>query len=178
MEAAAQLGTGVDPAFLEDWEARYLAAWNTHDVEGILAMLTEDVVWDDPALPKTFVGREGVRHFVEATFKSFPDLQIETPEPAYPSRTSPKVLAPYRLTGTMLGDWEPLDIAATGAHVSVDGLDQWEFRDGLLCRYNTTYDSLDMARQMGVIPQLDSFPDRLMRRVQHVRARFQRRKAS
>jgi steroid delta-isomerase-like uncharacterized protein len=179
MEAtAAQLGTGVERAFLEDFDARYLVAWNTHDVEAILALVAEDVVWDDPALPKTFIGREGVRHFVEATFKSFPDLLIETPEPPYPSTARPKVLAPYRLTATMLGDWEPLGIAATGARVSFDGIDQWEFRDGLLARYNTTYDSLDVARQMGVLPPLGSFSDRLGKRLQHLQARFQRRKAS
>jgi steroid delta-isomerase-like uncharacterized protein len=179
MEATvAHQGTGIEPAFLEDWAARYVAAWNGHDVEAIVAMVTDDVVWDDPALPKTFHGRPAVRHFVEATFKAFPDVVVDELEPPYRSPTRPRALVPYRFTGTMLGDWEPLDIAATGARVSFEGVDQWEFRDELMCRYNTSYDALDVARQMGMLPQRGSFADRLLTRLQHLQARFQRRRAS
>jgi steroid delta-isomerase-like uncharacterized protein len=124
-----QPDTGVDPAFLEDWNARMLAAWNGHDVDTIVAMLSEDIAWDDPSEPETLQGREAVRRFITETFRAFPDLVTEETEPIYRSETRPKVLVPYRLTGTMLGDWEALGLAATGARVSFEGVDQWEFRD-------------------------------------------------
>jgi steroid delta-isomerase-like uncharacterized protein len=178
MEATAAHGaTGLDPEFLDDWSARYLAAWNAHDVEAIVGMVADDVAWDDPALPKTFFGREGVRHFAEATFKTFPDVVVEELEPPYLSTTRPKAFAPYRFSGTMRGDWEPMNIAATGARVSFEGIDQWEFRGELMSRYNTSYDLMDVARQMGVMPPLGSATDRLMTRLQHLQARFQRRRS-
>jgi steroid delta-isomerase-like uncharacterized protein len=179
MEATAvHTPTGVDPTFLEDWSARYLAAWNSHDAEAIVSMCTEDVIWDDPALPETYHGHDGVRRFISATVGCFPDLQVEELEAPYRSPTSPRVLTPYRLTGTMLGPWEPTGIAPTGRRVSFEGIDQWEFRGERMCRYNTKYDLLAVARQMGVMPPQGSAGDRLMMRLQHVQARFQRRKAA
>jgi steroid delta-isomerase-like uncharacterized protein len=178
MEATVSPTTGIDPEFLTGWAARYLAAWNDHDVEGIVALCTEDVVWDDPALPETYRGHEEVRRFATATFRCFPDVDIEELEAPYLSASGPRALAPYRFTATMLGRWEPTDIAATGRRVSFEGVDQWEFRADRMCRYDTKYDLLDVARQMGVVPPQGSAGDRMMRRLQHVQARFQRRRAA
>src|SRR5205823_4047251 len=133
-------------AFLDDWAGRYLIAWNTHDVGSIVAMCTEDVIWNDPALPETYHGRDGLRRFIGATLRCFPDVQIDELEPPYPSASAPKALVPYRFRGTMLGPWEPTNIAPTGRPVSFEGIDQWEFRDGLMSRYDTKYDLMGVAR--------------------------------
>jgi steroid delta-isomerase-like uncharacterized protein len=177
METTA-VHAGLDPAFLEDWAARYLVAWNSHDVESIVAMCTEDVIWDDPALPDTYHGHDGLRRFMTQTLRCFPDLQIEELEAPYASPTGPRALAPYRLNGTMLGPWEPTDIAPTGRRISFEGVDQWEFRGDRMCRYDTKYDLLAVARQMGVMPPQGSSADRLMARLQHLQARFQRRRST
>ena len=178
MEATAvEPRAGVDPAFLDDWRARYLAAWITHDVEGIVSACTEDVVWDDPALPETYHGHPGVRKFITATFRCF-RICASRSSGRSTSPTRPKVLVPYRLTATMRGPWEPTDIAPTGRRISFEGIDEWEFRGERMCRYNTKYDLLDVARQMGVIPPQGSGADKLMTRLQHLQAYFQRRRAS
>jgi ketosteroid isomerase-like protein len=163
---------------LQEWAASYLAAWNRHDPEGIARYCTEDVVWNDPSLPAPAHGRAGARGFAEATFTAFPDFHVEAPEPALISAHGPRALGPYRITGTMLGPWEPSDVAPTGARIEVAGVDEWTFRGELMSRYTTYYDSLDMARQLGVIPPAGSGAERVMARLQHVQARFQRRRAS
>ena len=178
MEATAtQVGIGVGRDFAEEWAERWLDAWNAHDVEAIVSMCAENVAWDDPAIPETYHGREGVRRFVAATFRTFPDVEIEELEPPYLSMTSRKVLAPYRFRATMKGPWEPTNIAATGARIDFKGIDQWEFRGELLSRYDTSYDLLDVARQMGVLPPHGSSQDRFLSRLQHLQARGQRRRA-
>jgi steroid delta-isomerase-like uncharacterized protein len=174
MEAAT--GAGLDPAFMQDWAARYLDAWNAGDAEAIAATCTEDVTWYDPALPETVHGRAAVRTFVEQTFRAFPDFHVDEATPPLLSATEPLALAPYRFTGTMKGAWEPLGIAPTGARVEVRGIDEYRFRDGQLFGYVTYYDSLDMARQLGVLPPAGSGADRLMSRLQPLQARFQRRR--
>jgi steroid delta-isomerase-like uncharacterized protein len=141
--------------FIVDWARRWLAGWNAHDVEGLVSMCHRDVVWDDPALPQTVYGHEGVRGFLRAIFETFPDLQIETSEGIFLTM-GPRALGPYRLTGTMLGNWEPTGLTATGRRFAYRGIDEWEFRDGQLCRYNTHYDSLDAARQLGLLAQFAS----------------------
>jgi steroid delta-isomerase-like uncharacterized protein len=175
---AATTATSIEWGFIEDWTARYHAAWSEHDIEAVVAMCAPDVIWDDPALPETYHGREGVRRFVTATFRAFPDAEVDMLEPPYLSPNLPRALAPYRFKGTMTGPWEPTDLAPTGARVEFDGIDQWEFRDELLARYDTKYDLLGVARQMGVMPPHGSRTDRIMTRLQHLQARGQRRKAS
>lgn len=175
MEAAT--GAGLDPAFMADWAPRYLEAWNAGDADAIAAMCSEDVTWYDPALPETARGREGVRSFVVETFRAFPDFRVDEATPPLLSDTEPLALSPYRFTGTMTGPWEPLGMAPTGARVDVRGVDEYRFRDGLLCAYVTYYDSLDMARQLGVLPAAGSAAERLMTRLQPLQARFQRRRA-
>jgi predicted ester cyclase len=166
---------GLTATFVEDWGRRWLEVWNAHDVDGIVSMCTEDVSWHDPALPEWVHGREEVRRFAAATFRAFPDVRIEELEPPYLATTSPKALSPYRFVGTMSGPWEYADIAATGASVDFRGVDEWEFRGELLCRYDTHYDGMDVARQMGLVPAVGSQADRVLTRLQHLQARFQRR---
>jgi steroid delta-isomerase-like uncharacterized protein len=139
--------------FIVDWSRRWLAGWNAHEVETLVSMCSEEVVWDDPALPDTVYGHKGVRGFLRAMFETFPDLKIEGGGRIFLTM-GPQALAPYRLTGTMLSDWEPRGLTATGRKIDYHGFDEWEFSNGQLCRYDTQYDSLDAARQLGLLSQL------------------------
>lgn len=177
MEGKTKAGAKLDPAFVENWGKRYLEAWNSLDVDGVAAMCTEDVTWSDPGLREPARGREGVRAFVRATAGAFPDFHVEELGQPYISVEEPRVLSRYRMTGAMLGSWEYSNLAATGRRIDVLGVDEWTFAGELMSRYRTYYDSLDMARQLGVVPPAGSAADRAMASLQHVQARFQRRRA-
>ena len=167
----------LDPAFVADWNARYTAAWNAGDGQGVAALCTEDISWRDAGLPEVVHGRDAVRRFVEDTFRAFPDFHVEELGEVLVSDSEPLALAPYRMTGTFSGTWEPLGTAPTGARISVEGVDEWRFHEGLMWRYRTHYDSIDMARQMGVLPPVGSRAERLLGALQPLQARFQRRRA-
>ena len=68
----------VTPEFL----ARFGAAWNDHNVETILEHMTEDCVFmssvGESADGSRWVGREAVRHGVNAFFTAYPDAHFET----------------------------------------------------------------------------------------------------
>jgi RNA polymerase sigma-70 factor (ECF subfamily) len=50
--------------------ARYTAALQQHDVEGMLALLTEDATWSMPPMPAWFRGHDGIAAFLaEAPFR-------------------------------------------------------------------------------------------------------------
>ena len=166
---------GLDADFLDEWSGRWLAAWNGQEVEAILAICAEDVEIDDPALPAAVHGKAGMRAFATATWATFPDLRLEPIEPPCPSRQGEGAWFPYRMHGTMSGHWPALDIAPTGAVLDFQGVTEWRFRDGLLTRWDTIYDNLAVARQMGIVPAQGSRPDRLFTRLQHLQARRQRR---
>jgi ketosteroid isomerase-like protein len=166
---------GIDPERLRFWADRFLDAWNASDAAGVAALCTEDVVWTDPSAPEPFAGRAGVREFVRLTVDAFPDLHIVETSPPRWIPASATVLSPYRMTGTMLG---PMDVfAPTGRRVCVDGVDEWTFRGELLCGYRTYYDTIDAARQLGIMPEPGSRAERLMSRFQHIQALLQRHAA-
>ena len=140
---------GPDHAFVERWSERFLDAWNAHDPSAVADLCTEGVRVDDPALPETLHGREGMRHFAAATFRAFPDFRIEGLEPPYLSASRPRALAPWRMSGTMEGPWEFMGMAPTGRSMEIDGMDIWDFEGELLDAHRLLYDGLEMVRQLG-----------------------------
>jgi ketosteroid isomerase-like protein len=173
MDATTKVRDRLDPGFVERWGREYLEAWNALDAGAVASLCTEDVVWNDPGLPSPAHGREGVREFVQATARAFPDFHVEELAPPAISETG-LVFGSYRMTGTMEGPWPPSNLAPTGARIDVLGVDEWTFRGELMCHYRTYYDSLEMARQLGVLPPAGGRADRAMARLQHLQARFQR----
>jgi hypothetical protein len=79
------------------------------------------------------------------------------------------------MSGTATGPWPYLDMAPTGRSFEIEGVDSWDMRDGLIARYRTFFDGLELSRQLGVLPPQGSRRDRAITRLQHVQARFQRR---
>jgi hypothetical protein len=166
---------GDENGFLDRWHDRWFAAWNRHDPEAILGFCAEDIVISDPALPAPAKGHAAMRSFAEDSFATFPDLRLEALEPPCPSRLGGGAWLPYRFIGTMQGPWPALDTAPTGALVDFRAVSRWTFRDELLCGWETIYDNLAAARQMGIVPAQGTRSDRLFTRLQHLRARGQRR---
>jgi steroid delta-isomerase-like uncharacterized protein len=177
MESVIAQQECLDRAFVEDWLDRFLRAWNAHDTDAVVALCAEDVVWSDPSMSEPLQGRDRARRFIDSTFTAFPDFQVSDLRAPCLVAAEPRALAQYRMTGTMLGDWDELGFAATGARICVEGIDTYDFRGELLCGCRTLYDSLDTARQLGILPAAGSASDRLLARLQHVQARFQRRSA-
>jgi predicted ester cyclase len=166
---------GLDVGFLDEWSRRWLAAWDSREVEAIVSMCDEDLRLDDPALPEALHGRAGIRAFAVDTFETFPDLRLEALEPPCPSRSGSGAWSPYRMSGTMNGRWRPLGLAPTGAGVDFRGVTEWHFRDELLVLWDTTYDNLEVARQMGLIPRQGGRADRIFSKLQPLQAWAQRR---
>ena len=170
--------SSLDPSFVADWAGRYVDAWNRGDGAALAALCTEDVTWTDPGLPAPVQGRGAVRGFVEATKRAFPDFRVAELEAPYVSAQEPRALSRYRLTATMRGVWEASNFAPTGRSLALQGVDEWTFRGELMCAYRSFYDSLDLARQLGVLPPAGSRTERSIARLQHIQAWFQRRGAA
>jgi steroid delta-isomerase-like uncharacterized protein len=169
--------TTLDREFAEEFAKRYHEAWESRDPDRVAELCTEDVVWSDPGLKEPQRGHDGVREFIRESFRMAPDFHVDTLDGPYLSPTEPRILAPYRMQGTMTGPWKFLDLAPTGRRFVVEGIDSWLMRDGLIARYDTYWDTAGMTRQIGVLPPYGSGAERAMARLQHVQARFQRRSA-
>ncbi|MFC4856949.1 nuclear transport factor 2 family protein [Actinophytocola glycyrrhizae] len=169
---------GLDTAFLKDWADRNLAAWDALDAEAVADTCTDDIVWTDPSVPWPIRGRKELVKFINALATSYQDLKITRVSDPIPSPTEQFAIARYTMTGTLSRLWPYTNMAATGQAMSVRCIDEWTFRDGLLASNVTIYDCLHTARQLGIVPPPDTLQSKIMSKVQHLRARRLREKAS
>jgi steroid delta-isomerase-like uncharacterized protein len=169
-----QVPVGVTPE-LREFVERYEAAWNGCDTDGMAQLITEDIVWEDPALPAPARGIAEVQDFMRVSFRAFPDLRFSEPDPPAMAATSEVVLWAWHMEGTQRGEIAPPGFAATGRTMRVDGIDQWTMRDGQIARYRAFYDMNDLARQLGIVPAPGSRAERGMVALQRLQARLTRR---
>lgn len=168
------------------WTAQWLEAWNAHDLDALTELVTDDIVWSDPAMfGDTVHGRSEFRAFTETFFRAFPDVRIEETEVTYLATEGVRLAIPWRMTGTFTGElvlWgrkfgtRPPAFAPTGRGIDIEGVDLYEFRDGLLARWTIVYDLFEFSRQLGLIPPVNSRLTRLQLRGQRLAARWMRRR--
>ena len=63
--------------WIRDFATRWLDAWNSHEVDRLLALMSEDIEYRDDAWPKPMRGHADVREFVEVSWRAMPDMTFE-----------------------------------------------------------------------------------------------------
>lgn len=176
METVTRIGAGAEAiesvGWLVEFGERYLAAWNSHDPAAVAACAHADVIWVDPALAEPARGRAEVAAFAEASCAGFPDLRFSEPGPPAITDDSLAAYVPWRMTATNSGPIDPPGFAATGKTIDVKGFDVWQFRDGLIWRYEAIYDFSEIARQLGLMPPRGGVAERAMVRAQRLRSKL------
>jgi len=166
----------VETSTLQEFTQRYAAAWNGRDASAIDALITDDIVWFDPALPHPAHSKAEVRAFMESSWRAFPDLRFVEPDPPFLVAQDDKVAWGWRMQGTFNGGpLEPPGFAPTGRTMDVRGTDEWVMRDGRIAHYRAHYDVNGLAVQLGIVPEPGSGAERAMVALQRVQARFMRR---
>src|SRR6266498_6051293 len=111
--ASAKKTGGLDPAFLQEWADRNLAAWDALDAEAVADTCTDDIVWIDPSVPYPIRGRKELIKLINAFATSYPDLKVSRVREPIPSPVEPLGIARYTMTGTLTKDWPYTGLAAT-----------------------------------------------------------------
>lgn len=72
-----------DQAYVE----RFMTPWNNHDVDGAMALMTDDCLWEVPRGPelqgRRFEGAAAVRAAIANAFKATPDVRYELVRAAF-----------------------------------------------------------------------------------------------
>jgi ketosteroid isomerase-like protein len=102
---------------------RYEAAWNECDTHAMAELVTDDVVWEDPAMPVPARGVAEVQDFMRTSFRAFPDLHFGQPDPPAIAVADDVVLWRWHMEGTNRGAIEPPGFAATGKRMRVEGVE-------------------------------------------------------
>jgi steroid delta-isomerase-like uncharacterized protein len=118
---------GSDPNLLELLE-RFADAWNRHDLDALMSMMTDDCVFEASAGPDVHGERSQGRHSVRAAyssvFEAFPDAHWADPR---------HVIAGNR----GVSEWTFTGTRKDGKQVEVNGCDLFTFRDGKIAIKNS-----------------------------------------
>ncbi len=139
----------MDGASLKTFIDRYNAAWGEHDSDAIVAMHTEDSVFENHTTGDLNVGREQIRLAIAGIFRVFPDLSFETRR-QYLSEDL--VVQEWTARGTHLGVMRRsgVEVEPTGRSVEYRGMDVIPIRDGLVARKDVYSDGVTLLRQLGL----------------------------
>ncbi|HEY2940605.1 MAG TPA: ester cyclase [Gaiellaceae bacterium] len=139
----------MDGAELQEFIDRYNAAWNSHDVDAIVSMHTEDSVFENHVTGDRNVGRDAIGRAISGIFSVFPDLAFETRR-AYVR--DDLVVQEWTARGTHEGTMtrSGIEVEPTGRSVEYNGMDVIPIRDGLVARKDVYSDSVTLLRQLGL----------------------------
>ena len=168
---------GLDPSWSEDFAARWRAAWWGRERCALLELMTDDIVYDDSAWPRTMHGHGDVREFLDHAWRAIPDLTFERLAGPLLAADAPTAAFYWRGTGTFSGPMEPPGFAPTGQRLDFNGFDLHEYRDGRVSRLVIVFDNGVVGRQIGALPQPGSRAEKLGVQLQRLAARRLRRSA-
>jgi len=137
----------VSAAFVRDFADRWLAAWNSHDTDMVLALLHPDISWDEQVFwPHPLRGREAVRAYVDAIWHAMPGYEVSEIQ-LFTALDDGRALVLFRQRGAgppALGQDRRFEVQGCDIFLG--------FRDGLLSRYTAAFEITDMLRQLGALP--------------------------
>jgi predicted ester cyclase len=148
----------LDESLVQQWIARLLDAFNAHDLDRLVSLGSDNVVFDHSASPTTMRGRVEVRSFYAANQKAFPDGRLELEDGPFLHPRAPKASFVLRVIGTNTGPIDALGLAATGKRVEVSDYTVVEFRGELACRIRLISDMADFLGQLGLLSPPSASP--------------------
>jgi steroid delta-isomerase-like uncharacterized protein len=139
----------VDGDELQQFIDRYNDAWNGHDVEAIVAMHTEDSVFENHTTGDVNVGRDAIGEAITSIFRVFPDLTFESRRQYIRENL---VVQEWTARGTHEGKMtrSGVEVEPTGRQVEYRGMDVIPIRDGLVARKDVYSDGVTVLRQLGL----------------------------
>lgn len=174
-------GTGTSTAaseassieWVREFLERWVEAWSSHDVDRLLALMTEDIEYRDDSWPKTMHGHSDVREFLNTVWRASPDMTFELLAGPYVIPGEPRAAFHWRGWGTHTGALDPPGFAPTGRRWEIDGVDFHEYRDGRVSKLRIAFDMMSVSRQLGLSPESGSHVESALAIVQRSAARIQ-----
>jgi steroid delta-isomerase-like uncharacterized protein len=157
---------------IEALVGRWLRAWNSHQPDRVLELLTEDIELRDDSWPTAMHGHAQVREFVVALWRAMPDMSFELITGPYVIPGEARASFHWRGSGTFTGPMHPPGFAPTGRRWALDGADFHEYRGGRIAKARVVVDVMSVSRQVGLMPAAGSRAERAMAAAQRALVRL------
>ena len=125
---------------------RWIAAWNTKDLDAAVELLAEEYVRHDANLPEV-VGPRAQRDFLAGLFMAFPDLNLQ-PERLIAQENL--VVVHFTVQATHRGEF--MGIPATGREIMIQAVDIFRLLGDKIAEQWVVMDALGLMQQLGAVP--------------------------
>ena len=177
MDEATHTQVGITPDRARDRARTFVEGWNSHDPERLLALATEDVIWEDPFIEGGHLrGKAALREWVSSLWRASPDLRFELVGEPLISLDGTQLAAAWKGVGRFTGPLDPPGFAPTNRMIEMVGVDIHEFDEDLVKRVHTETDTMALGRQIGAAPAPGSRAERFGVLMQRLAARRLRAK--
>ena len=127
-----------------------IEAWNEHDLDAIIAMHAEDMVFENHTAGESAQGADEVREHIGSIFETWPDIHFETRR-LY--ARDGVVTQEWTASATHANTMRRGDLVAepTGKRIEWEGIDSIPFENGLVKRKDVYSDSVSILRPVGLL---------------------------
>jgi steroid delta-isomerase-like uncharacterized protein len=125
----------------------WATAWTSHDIDKVLALFTDDCIYEDVAMGVVNKGQKQLRDFGSNYFATFPDVVL-TLQTRFVAGSFGS--AEWLMKGTQKGDMPGMP--ASNKVMSVRGATVYEFQGDKIKRNSDYWDIATMLKQLGFMP--------------------------
>jgi steroid delta-isomerase-like uncharacterized protein len=140
----------VNSAVVEDQKRtieQHWTHWSAHDLDRLLPLFTDDVVYEDVTMGVVNRGAAQLRTFAEGLFSGFPDVTFEM-RSSFANGSSGG--SEWIMRGTHTGDLPGMP--ATRRRMEVRGASIFEFSGDKIRRCSDYWDMTTFLKQLGLMP--------------------------
>jgi len=131
---------GTDTQLIEAW----LRGWDTHDIEGLIAVFSDDCMYEDVPTGVVNKGQGELRTFAQAWLSAVPDAWAKLVSSCAAGGHG---AAEWEFGGTHRGDLPGMP--ASGRTMVIRGQSAFDFADGKIKRCCDYWDLAAVLRQLG-----------------------------
>ena len=130
---------------------KWITAWNSHSVEMVVPLFTDDVLYEDMSFGAVNHGSAELRKFAAFFFDAVPDLKVELTSSTIKDGHG---TIEWVFSGTDKGVYK------TGKTFTVRGVSVIDVKDGKIARNVDYYDTAAIMKQVGLLPAPESSASR------------------
>ena len=146
--AAQEASPAASPAALPPLLAAWAAAVNSGDADQVLALYTDDALWEEVAIGLAARGPDEIRAHLDGLFTAVPDITFDVTSGFV---AGDRAVVEWTVSGTYTSDFPGLPPAA-GQRFSFRGASVFELADGTIRRYTEYWDAYAFLVQLGALP--------------------------
>ena len=151
---AQEASPAASPAALPSPLAEWAAAYNSGDADQVLALYTDDALWEEVAIGLAAHGQDEIRAHLDRLYTAVPDFTVDVTNGFV---AGDQAVVEWVISGTYSADFPGLPPAA-GQHFSLRGDSVSELTDGKIRRYTEYWDAYGFLVQLGALPAPGAAP--------------------